>query len=168
MLYLCVAVWTALWNTACMKGCEHVLKVVVFQGLKHCLCLMWFVLTSTWSRNVDSMIRVVIHVCREINRVLSLHHWAEHHQVSFCWQQVPYLLWIDIQYCRKVGRLLAGNVVLSPARDMQGHLLWVLFGREVSALADQGLSCHENKKLQKNHAIGRMFSLFHGVTLTQE
>ena len=168
MLYLCVAVWTALWNTACMKGCEHVLKVVVFQGLKHCLCLMWFVLTSTWSRNVDSMIRVVIHVCREINRVLSLHHWAEHHQVSFCWQQVPYLLWIDIQYCRKVGRLLAGNVVLSPARDMQGVCCECCLVQRSLPWLIRGSHAMKTKKLQKNHAIGRMLSLFHGVTLTQE
>jgi len=32
----------------------------------------------------------------------------------------------DIQYCRKVGCTVAGNVVSSPARDMQGCLLWVL------------------------------------------
>jgi len=81
--------------------------IVVFQGLKHCLCLMWVLLTSTRSGNVDSMIKLVKDVCWVIKRALSLHHHVEHHQLSFSWQ-VPYLVWIDIQYYRKVSRSIVG------------------------------------------------------------
>jgi hypothetical protein len=150
---VCVAVWTALWDPAyvvcvCVLLCEQLygkslalwdpacmkvlwthtesFLIVVFQGPKHCLCLMQFLLTSTQSGNTDNLIKVVTDVCQMINRVLSPHHQAEHQQVSFCWQ-VPYLVWIDIQYCSKVGRSVAGNVVSSPARDMHGRLLWVLY-----------------------------------------
>jgi hypothetical protein len=97
--------------------------IVVFQKLNHRLCLMWYVLTSTRSGNIHSVIKVVTDVCRVINRVLSLHQQAEHHQVSFCGQQVPCLVWTGIQYCRKVIRSFAGNVGSRPARDMYVCLL---------------------------------------------
>ena len=129
MLYLCVAVWTAVWDPACMKVlwmCIENFLIVVFQGLKHCLCLMWFVLPSMWSGNTDSMMKVVTDVCQVINRVLSIHQQAEHHQVSFCWQQVPCLVWTDVQYCRTVGHF-AGNEVWSPVRDRHGRLSWVFY-----------------------------------------
>jgi len=192
MLYLYVAVWTDLWDSGCMKvlwTCFESFLIVVFQELKHCVCLMWFVLTSTRSGNVDSVIKVVTDICQVINRVLSLHHQSEH-QVSFSWQQVPCLVWINIQYCRKSatrllrmwfwvlqrtckavscecyvlsGRYLAlgwSLIQKNSTKCNMSNSVWSWSLKNEKAMAHDGLSCHKNKTFGKNRAMGRMLFFY--------